>query len=139
MRVEWPLIWFGSKSALTAIDLNTRLIWPRSIAGLSLRQSLSAAIEEINRPRGLAAAVVQLSRDIHNEVTRDNAFCCEGRAPQKTSPNNFLQNEANIAARREMHDKASYQFLKSSKMAVLNFYSGLILAVFCVAEKIARY
>ena len=47
------------------------------------RQSLSAAIEEINRPRGLAATVVQLSRDMHVEFRRDNAFRCEGRASKK--------------------------------------------------------
>ena len=30
----------------------------------------------------------------------------------------FLQNEANIAARREMHDKASYQPLSLAEVAV---------------------
>lgn len=38
-----------------------------------------------------------------------------------------------------MHDNASYQVLKSSEMAVLNFHSGLILALFCIAEKIAKF
>jgi len=31
--------------------------------------------------------------------------------------NDFLQNEANIAARREMHDKASYQLLSLAEVA----------------------
>jgi hypothetical protein len=45
----------------------------------------------------------------------------------------------NIAAQKQMHDKASYQVLKSSELALLNFHSGLILARFCLAEKVARY
>jgi len=32
--------------------------------------------------------------------------------------NDFLQNEANIAAQREMHDKASYQPLSLAEVAV---------------------
>jgi hypothetical protein len=31
---------------------------------------------------------------------------------------NFLQNEANIATGREMHDKASYQLLNMAAVAV---------------------
>ena len=78
-------------------------------------------------------------RVIHTVSSVDITHIVVKVAHRKKFTDNFLQNEANIAARREMHDNASYQFLKSSKMAVLNFYSGLILAVFCLAEKIARY
>jgi len=45
-------------------------------------------------------------------------FCFEGRASKKISKDNFLQNEANIATRREMHDKASYQLLSLAEVAV---------------------
>ena len=91
------------------------------------RQSLSAAIEEINRPRGLAATVVQLSRDLNSKFKRDNAFRCEGRA-LKNINKSFLQNEANIAARREMHDKASYQLLSLAEVAV-GFALGFALTL----------
>jgi mRNA-degrading endonuclease RelE of RelBE toxin-antitoxin system len=36
----------------------------------------------------------------------------------KKSTNDFLQNEANISAVREMHDKASYQLLSLAEVAV---------------------
>ena len=35
--------------------------------------------------------------------------------------NEFLQNEPNFTAEKEVHDKASYQVLKCNEMAVLNF------------------
>jgi hypothetical protein len=47
---------------------------------------------------------------MHVEFTRDNAFCCEGPRIPKISADDFLQNEANIAALAELHDKASYQY-----------------------------
>jgi len=39
--------------------------------------------------------------------------------------NDFLQNEANIAAQREMHDKASYQLL-SLDGVVIRFSVGFL-------------
>ena len=46
-------------------------------------------------------------------------------AHRKKSTNNFLQNEVNIAARREMHDKASYQLL-SLDGVVIRFSVGFL-------------
>ena len=42
--------------------------------------------------------------------------------------NDFLQNEANIAAQREMHDKASYQLLSLAEVAV-GFALGFALTL----------
>jgi len=46
----------------------------------------------------------------------------------KRSTDNFLQNEANITALREMHDKASYQLLSLVEVAV-GFALGFALTL----------
>jgi type III secretory pathway component EscT len=46
----------------------------------------------------------------------------------KKSTNNFLQNEANISALREMHDKTSYQLLSLAEVAV-GFALGFALTL----------
>jgi len=61
-------------------------------------------------------------------VTRHRAFCCEGPRIAKKSTDNFLQNEANIAALSEMHDKASYQLLSLAEVAV-GFALGFALTL----------
>ena len=69
---------------------------------------------------------MQASRVIKFDCGSHYDFCYEGRASQKKSTDGFLQNGANIATRKEMHDRASYQVLKSSEKTVLNSHSGLI-------------
>jgi len=46
----------------------------------------------------------------------------------KKSTNNFSQTEANIAARREMHDKTSYQLLSLAEGAA-GFAVGFALTL----------
>ena len=49
-------------------------------------------------------------------------------AHRKTIDKSFLQNEANIAALKEMHDKASYQLLSLAEVAV-GFALGFALTL----------
>ena len=50
--------------------------------------------------------------------SREITLFIEKALYRKTSANDFLQNEANIAALREMHDNASYQLLSLAEVAV---------------------
>ena len=76
---------------------------------------------------------------IHIKFPRNHSYYFKGRTSQIFFKHDFLQNRANFAAQAEIHNNASYQVLESSTMAVLNFHSGLMLALFCLAKKIARY
>ena len=55
-------------------------------------------------------------------------------AHRKNITGNFLQNEANITALIEMHDKASYQVLKSDEV-VVKFSLRINLALIYIAKK----
>jgi mRNA interferase RelE/StbE len=57
-------------------------------------------------------------RAIYTVSSREITLFVVKVAHRKKSINNFLQNEANIAALGEMHDKASYQLLSLAEVAV---------------------
>ena len=93
----------------------------------------TATIYDANRSGGLAVAVVKISRDTRSKFMR-HQVCREDHTSQKKPTNDFLQNGANIAAQAEMHDKASYQVLKSDEV-VVKFSLRINLALIYIAKK----